>query len=89
MTMQTEIETSTPRDEVRKRIEQRREVGSHLVAYIVINAAFVGIWAATGGYFWPAWVLGSWGAGLILHAWDTFLRRPVTEADVDEALKRR
>jgi hypothetical protein len=45
--------------------------------------------ALTGaGYFWPAWVIASWGAGLVLHAWDTFLRRPVTDADVDAELRR-
>jgi hypothetical protein len=40
------------------------------------------------GYFWPAWVLVGWGAGLVLHAWEVLLRRPVTEADIDEELRR-
>ena len=89
MTIQKDIETSTPRDELRKRIAARRELGSHVVAYLVINAAFVGIWAITGGYFWPAWVLGCWGAGLVLHAWNTLMSRPVTDDDVDAELHRR
>lgn len=89
MTIQKDIETSTPRDEARKRIEGRRELGSHVVAYLVMNAAFVGIWAVTGGYFWPAWVLGCWGAGLVLHAWNTLMHRPVTDEDVDAELNRR
>lgn len=76
------------REQTRKRIERRRELGSHLVAYLVMNGAFVGIWAVTGGYFWPAWILGCWGAGLVLHAWDTLMRRPVTDADVDAELDR-
>jgi hypothetical protein len=73
----------------RKRVTDRREFGSHLVAYVVVNAFLVLVWALTGaGYFWPAWVLGGWGIGLVLHAWDAFLRRPVTEADVEAELRR-
>ncbi len=77
------------REAARRRVQAKRDFGSHLVAYVVINALLVGIWAITGGgYFWPAWVMGCWGAGLILHAWDVYWRRPVTEADVTEELRR-
>ncbi len=73
----------------RKRVEQRRDFGSHLAAYVVVNAFLVAVWAVTGaGYFWPVWVLAGWGVGLVLHAWDTFVRRPVTDADVDAELRR-
>ena len=69
-------------------LQSRRDFGSHLVAYVVINTMFVVIWALTGGgYFWPAWIIGCWGAGLILHAWEAFFRRPVTEAEIDEELQ--
>jgi len=78
------------RKQARQRIERRRDLGTHAVAYVVINAMFVGIWAITGaGYFWPAWVLLGWGVGLILNAWDVYFRRPVTEEDVVRELQRR
>jgi 2TM domain len=74
----------------RKRVTDRRELGSHVVAYVVVNTFLVLVWAVTGGgYFWPAWVLGTWGIGLVLHAWDVFGRRPVTDADVQAELDRR
>ena len=77
------------RERIRKRLQDRRDFGSHLVAYVVVNTFLVLMWALTGaGYFWPAWVIATWGAGLVLHAWDTFLRRPVTDADVDAELRR-
>ena len=77
------------RVEARKRLEARRGFVSNAVAYVVINAFLIGIWAFTGaGYFWPAWVLAAWGAGLVLHAWDVFVRRPITEADIDDELRR-
>jgi hypothetical protein len=77
------------RDQARKRLQERRDFGSHLVAYVVVNTSLIVVWAMTGaGYFWPAWVLAGWGAGLVLHAWEVFFRRPVTEADIDEELGR-
>jgi hypothetical protein len=76
-------------EEARRRVQSRRDLTTHAVAYVVINAMLVGIWAITGaGYFWPAWVLLGWGVGLVLNAWDVFFRRPVTEADVELELKR-
>jgi hypothetical protein len=78
------------REDARKRVQARRDFVSHLVAYVVVNAFLVGAWALTGhGYFWPAWVMGAWGIGLVLHAWDSFWRRPVTESDIDRELARR
>jgi hypothetical protein len=77
------------RQQARKRVQARRDFSAHLVSYVVINAFLVMVWAVSGaGYFWPIWVIGGWGVGLALHAWDTFLRKPVTEADVDAELTR-
>ncbi len=78
------------REQARKRLQAKRDLGSHLVSYLVINALLVGTWAVTGGgYFWPGWVLGLWGAGLLMHAWEVLWRRPITEAGVDAELARR
>jgi hypothetical protein len=77
------------RSEVRKQLEKRRDFAAHALSYVVVNAALVAIWAFTGaGYFWPAWVLGLWGIGLILNAWDVFWRRPITEADIDREVEK-
>ena len=77
------------REEARKRLQERRDFGSHVVAYVVINAFLIGVWAFTGaGYFWPAWVLAGWGIGLVLHAWNVFFRHPITEAEIDAELRR-
>ncbi|HVM01796.1 MAG TPA: 2TM domain-containing protein [Acidimicrobiales bacterium] len=74
----------------RKRVTDRRDFGAHLVAFAVVNGFLVLVWAVTGGgYFWPAWLLGLWGMGLVLHGWDVFFRRPVTDADVEAELRRR
>lgn len=74
----------------RKRLQARRDFSSHFAAYVVVNAFLIGVWAMTGaGYFWPAWVLAGWGVGLLLNAWDVFVRRPITEADIDVEMRRR
>jgi len=75
--------------EARSRVTVRRDFSSHLVVYMVVNGFLILVWALTGaGYFWPAWILGGWGIGLVLHAWDAFFRRPVTDADVEAELRR-
>ena len=84
-----EAEVLTEREAARRRVQARRDFGGHLAAYVVINTFLVLVWAITGaGYFWPVWVIAAWGIGLVLHAWDVFLRRPVTEADIDAELHR-
>lgn len=87
----TEQETSrSPEYEAaRRRVERRRKFRADIVAYVLINVFLVVVWAATGfGYFWPGWVIGGWGVLLLLDAWNTFYRRPVTESDVEEELRR-
>ncbi len=73
----------------RKRIEDRRSLISNAVAYVVINAGLILVWATSGaGYFWPGWVLAGWGVGLVLHGWEVLFRRPITESDVDAEVRR-
>lgn len=78
------------RSEAVKRLEKKRGWQAAMVAYVVVNAFFVGIWALTGrGYFWPAWVIGGWGLGMVLSFWDIYVRRPITEEDIEAELRRR
>jgi hypothetical protein len=80
---------SPERTTARRQAERRRKLGADTVAYVVINAFLVGVWAVTGaGYFWPGWVLAGWGVLLALTAYDTLVRRPVTESDVEAELRR-
>ena len=75
--------------QARKRVTDRRDFGSHVFVFVVVNAFVILVWAMTDtGYFWPAWMLGLWGIGLVLHGWEVFVRRPVTEQDVQEELQR-
>jgi hypothetical protein len=72
-----------------KRIKAKRDLGAHAVTYVVVNLFLVGVWFWTGaGYFWPAWVIGGWGIGLALNAWDVLMRRPITEDDIEREMRR-
>lgn len=83
------VDTQGLREAALKRLQQRREFATHIVSYVVINAMLVVVWLFTGqGYFWPVWVIVGWGIGLVLHAWDVFGRRPITEDDIRREMDR-
>jgi hypothetical protein len=80
---------TSEREWARARVEKKHKLRADFVAYLVINLALVAAWALTGfGYFWPGWVLGFWGVFLLLDAWNVYYRRPVTEDEIDEELRR-
>lgn len=77
-------------EQARRRVERKRKFFGDLAAYVLINALLIGMWAVTGfGYFWPGWVLGGWGLLLALDARNVFIRMAVTDADIEEELRRR
>ena len=53
-----------------------------LVAYVLVNALLIGIWAISGaGFFWPGFVLAGWGLGLAFQAYDAYGRRHTISED--------
>lgn len=81
--------TNSEYQEARERLLRQRKFKGDVLAYVVINVFLVGIWAVAGfGYFWPGWVLAGWGVLLVLDAWDAYLRREVTESDIQRELNK-
>ncbi|GAB3888546.1 hypothetical protein GCM10029964_056400 [Kibdelosporangium lantanae] len=74
----------------RKRLEERRGFVPHLIIFVLVNAGLIAIWVATSPdvFFWPVFPLVFWGAGVVMHAWNAFFSRPITEADVDREVER-
>ena len=78
------------RASARAMVEKKHKLRADIGAYVLINGGLVVAWAVTGaGSFWPGWVLGIWGVFLLLDVWNLYFRRPVTEQEIDEELRRR
>lgn len=71
------------------RIEAKRGFVAHAVIYVLVNIALVIVWAvASAGYFWPGWVIGGWGIGLVSHALGVYVRpRPISEESIRTEMK--
>jgi len=70
------------------RIERKQEFYGHLLAYVLVNAMLIGIWAVSGaGFFWPIFPLLGWGIGIAFHAWDTFRRGEPSEDKIEREME--
>jgi hypothetical protein len=71
------------------RLKQKRDFGTHVFVYLVVNGFLLGIWALTGsGFFWPVFPMFLWGMGLVLNAWDVYGRKPVSEDRIRREMER-
>jgi hypothetical protein len=77
------------RDRAIARLRKRRDFVAHLLAYLLVNAFLIGIWAFTGaGFFWPVFPLFGWGIGLAFNAWDVYWRKPLSEDRIRQEMER-
>ena len=75
-----------------QRLEAKRGLMGHVLAYVMFNLLLIAIWWTTSrGFFWPVFPLFGWGIGLAFHAWDVLSPAPgprQIEAEM-ERLRRR
>jgi hypothetical protein len=81
------------RDQALRSLKKRRDLHTHAFAYATINVIVWGVWAIIGAtshswFPWPLWVTLGWGIGLAFNAWDVYVHRPITEADVRREIDR-
>lgn len=81
------------REQALRSLKKRRDFHTHAFVYLTINALVWGIWviigATSGGWFpWPLWVTLGWGIGLVFNAWDVYVRRPITESELQREIER-
>jgi hypothetical protein len=86
---------TTPYDEelralAMKRLKKKSEFKGHVMIYVLVNTFLVVVWAMSGaGYFWPAFIMGGWGIGLVANAWDVYGRSDVpTEGQIQHEMER-
>jgi hypothetical protein len=82
-------DTDDARDRAIARLKDQRALTANVVSFLIVNAFMWALWALTGmGYPWPVWITGPWLVGVAIHAWQTRAERPITEADIDEEMRR-
>lgn len=92
--MTTTTDTPTPavedlRDEALQRLKKRQDFRAHVLVYTLVNGLVFTIWALTGaGFPWPLIVMGFWGVGLIMNAYDVYGRKPIREEQIQREIER-
>lgn len=60
-----------------KRLEDKRGLGAHVLAYLMVNAFLVAIWFWTeSGFFWPIFSIIGWGIGVVFNIWEVYSPAP-------------
>ncbi len=88
--MATDTREQMPRDRAMQQLKKRRDFRGHLLIYVLVNVFLVAIWAITNphGFFWPIFIIGGWGIGVVMNAWDVYWRREITEEDIQHEIER-
>ena len=78
------------RDAAVRRIKRKKAFWGMVATYVIVNVVLIVIWAVTGaGYFWPGWILGFWGVGLVITAFTTFRNEPgISETEIQREMDR-
>ncbi|GAA2121656.1 2TM domain-containing protein [Nocardioides bigeumensis] len=86
----TSTDTETLREAALRSLKKRRDFRTHLMTYVLVNAALVAVWAITmpGGFFWPVFPLVFWGIGVALNAWDAYVAGDITEEQIEREVQR-
>lgn len=75
-----------------RRLEAKRGLMAHALAYVMVNLLLIAIWYTTSrGFFWPVFPLFGWGIGLAFNAWDVLWPAPgqrQIEAEMDRLRRR-
>jgi hypothetical protein len=78
------------RDAAVKQLSKKQDFHAHLLVYLLVNGVLWTIWALTmpGGFIWPAIPMAEWGVGLVMNAWDVYLKRPFTDDEIRAEVRR-
>jgi 2TM domain len=78
------------RERAIKRLKKRRDLGAHVLVYLLVNSFIIAIWFVTndGGFFWPVFPIGGWGIGLVMNAYDVFRSEDFDEDTIRREMHR-
>jgi 2TM domain len=72
------------------RVKKRRDLGTHVLVYLLANTFIVVIWLMTSsaGFFWPIFPMAGWGIGLAMNAWDVWRGDSISEETIAREIAR-
>ena len=78
------------REQAISRLKKRRELGAHLLVYVMVNGFLIVVWAIASpdAIFWPIFPMVGWGVGLVMHAWEVLRGDSFSEADIQREMTR-
>ncbi len=77
------------RERAFRHLKKVRDFRTHLAVYLLFNGFVVVIWAMTGsGFFWPVFLIGFWGIGLAMNAWDVYVAEDPDEEAIQQEMRR-
>ena len=90
-----EVVGTTPedlRDQALRSLKKRRDLKTHVFVYVLVNAVIWGIWLVIGLSShtwgpWPVFVTLGWGILLVLSVWDVYVRKPITEEELQREIE--
>lgn len=90
-----EVLGTTPealRDQALIHLKKRRDFTAHAFVYATVNAVVWSIWIVIGlsshsWWPWPVFVTLGWGIGLVMNAWEVYVRKPITEDDLQREIE--
>lgn len=71
-------------------LKKRRDFRGHLLVYVLVNAAFVTVWAVSSrdAFFWPMFPIVFWGIGVVMNAWDVYGADDFSEDNIQRQMHR-
>lgn len=81
MTTPAPLDDAELRQQAIKRLKAKRDLGAHVLAYVMVNTLLVVIWFMTspGEFFWPVFPILGWGIGLAFNVWDVVSPAPTED----------
>jgi fatty acid desaturase len=71
-----------------KRIKEKNDFKVHLLVYLAVNTMLLVIWVFTGaGFFWPIFVMGFWGIGVVMHGYTAYCVNTITEEQIEREMR--
>lgn len=77
------------RTQAMKQLKKRRDLATHVLVYLLVNGFLVAIWAVTSeAFFWPVFVIGPWGIGLVMNVWDVWRGAEFSDEQISREMGR-